>query len=61
MESQLYTLKDVIALTGYHHATIYRRMKAGRFPKPIKDGCSSRWPKEAFDEWRANLIKRQCE
>ena len=34
---------EVLKLTGYESRTFYRRIAAGRFPKPIRDGRMSFW------------------
>jgi len=34
---------EVLKLTGYENRTFYRRIAAGLFPKPIKDGRMSFW------------------
>ena len=57
MESLLYTIKDIQMLTQWNPSTIYRKIAKKEFPAPIKIGYSSRWPKEYFDAWRAQLIE----
>ncbi len=45
-------LKDVLEITGYSRAALYRELKRG-FPKPIKLGktrCIG-WPIEIIDHW----------
>lgn len=32
------TIGNVLAVTGWSHSTLYNRIKAGRFPAPMKDG-----------------------
>jgi len=34
---------EVLKLTGYKGRTLYRRIAAGLFPKPVKDGRMSFW------------------
>ena len=36
MESQILRCPDVVRLTGLSKATLYRAVKAGQFPAPIK-------------------------
>lgn len=36
-------LKRVLEVTDLSRPTIYREIKAGRFPKPVKIGTASRW------------------
>ena len=45
-------IKDVLQITGYSRAGLYRELKRG-FPKPIKLGktrCIG-WPIEVINEW----------
>lgn len=46
-----YIVKGVRDRVGLHPATIYAEIKAGRFPKPVKFGRSSRWPESEIDAW----------
>ena len=39
----LLTIKDVCTLLHRSKASIYRDIKAGEFPEPLKIGGSSRW------------------
>ncbi len=34
---------EVLNLTGYKDRTLYRRIAAGNFPAPVKDGRMSFW------------------
>lgn len=43
--------EGVRGLVGLHPATIYAEIKAGRFPKPVKLGRSSRWPESEIAAW----------
>lgn len=43
---QLLNVKEVAQFTRLHKSTIYRFVKEGKFPKPIKIGSASRWKKE---------------
>ena len=48
---RLLTVKDVLALTGYRsRTTLWRKVKAGGFPPPRKDGSAS-------VRWRASDVK----
>lgn len=50
-------LKDVLQITGYSRAGLYRELKRG-FPKPIKLGktrCIG-WPIEVINEWYENQL-----
>ena len=35
--------RNVMALSGWSHSTLYPRIAAGRFPRPRKDGRMSWW------------------
>ena len=39
MESQILRCPDVVKLTGLSKATIYRMMKTGEFPAPVRLGA----------------------
>jgi prophage regulatory protein len=50
-------IKDVLQITGYSRAGLYRELKRG-FPKPIKLGktrCIG-WPIEVINEWYQNQL-----
>lgn len=52
---RLLTVSDVLALTGYRsRTTLWRKVKAGGFPPPKKDGPAS-------VRWRASDIQRWIE
>ncbi|WP_245278318.1 helix-turn-helix transcriptional regulator [Ensifer aridi] len=45
-------LKEVVAITSVGTSTIYRWMKAGRFPKPRQFGLNCvRWRESEIQEW----------
>jgi len=49
--------EDVEALTGFKKAFIYREMKAGTFPQPIRIGEKAvRWVETEVREWIAACI-----
>ena len=44
--------KDIEQLTGLTHSTIYRLMRAGKFPTPLKIGERAvRWPEHEIKAW----------
>ena len=46
---------EVEAKTGLGRSTIYRLMRQGEFPTPIKIGPRAvRWPQSELDDWLAN-------
>ncbi len=50
-------LNDVLQITGYSRAALYRELKRG-FPKPIKLGktrCIG-WPIEVINDWYASQL-----
>lgn len=54
----LLRLPSVEAQTGLSKSEIYRRIKDGTFPKPIKLGARAvAWPSAQIDEWVKSLIE----
>lgn len=51
--ARLIRIKEVMQQTGLARATLYRRIKEGTFPKPVKLGSarSSGWIQSEVDEW----------
>ena len=51
-------LPEVVEITGLSRATIWRRVKVGEFPKPVRlGGLRSRsigWYESAIREWLEN-------
>lgn len=48
-------IASVAAATGLSVPTIYRRLRAGRFPKPIQfNARCNMWPAAAVQAWVAN-------
>lgn len=56
-------LPQVMARTGLSRSEIYRRVAAGRFPRPIKLGeRSSAWNSSEIDGWiQARISARDAE
>lgn len=54
---KLLTIKQVIDLTGFSRAHIYNLIAAGKFPRQIKSGKSSRW----IDSEIQNCIQKQMD
>lgn len=54
-----YLVKGVRDRVGLHPATIYAEIKAGRFPKPVKFGRSSRWVESEIEEWIAARVRER--
>jgi len=51
--------KGVRDRVGMHPSTIYAEIKAGRFPKPVKLGSSSRWVESEIDEYIAARMRER--
>jgi len=50
-----YRIRDVVRITALTRATLYRRIKAGRFPAPVHLGgrvCA--WSRAALQAWIAD-------
>lgn len=54
----LIRLAEVEAIVGFKKSKLYKLIQAGKFPKPRKNGMSSRWVKEEVEAWaEANWIE----
>lgn len=54
-QDRLLTLQEIIDKCRLCRSTIYRLMRAGRFPEPIRVGMRSvRWQESEIDEYLAN-------
>ena len=52
MESQILRCPDVVRLTGLSKATVYREIKAARFPEPLQIGPRAvGWRRDEIEEW----------
>jgi prophage regulatory protein len=47
----LLTLKELIMILKFKKSTIYKWIKEGKFPKPLKFGRSSRWTEVMIKEF----------
>jgi prophage regulatory protein len=56
---QLLDIQDVMARTKKKRTKIYEDIRAGKFPKPVKDGASSRWVEVEIDRHIQNLINQR--
>jgi len=50
-EEKFITLQDVVQIVGFKKSTIYKMIKKGVFPPPIKIGRSSRWKLSNIKKW----------
>ncbi|ELY2920577.1 AlpA family phage regulatory protein [Cronobacter sakazakii] len=51
MNEKLMPISAVTEVTGYATSTIYEWMREGKFPRPVKNGRSVRWPSSEVDAW----------
>lgn len=57
MEEALLRIAQVIGRTGMNRTGIYRGIKAGTFPRPVKLGPrASAWRRSEIDAWIADRI-----
>ncbi|MDK4680289.1 helix-turn-helix transcriptional regulator [Kingella negevensis] len=56
MEERLLNIKEVREKTSLSQATIYRKIRLNKFPKPVKlsESCS-RWKNSEIEQWIASL------
>lgn len=55
----LWRLPTVEAQTGLSKSELYRRIKLGTFPKPLKLGARAvAWPAASIESWVADLIRQ---
>ena len=45
------TIQEVAKVLAVSVMTIYRMMRRGEFPRPLKIGKCSRWKRETVDAW----------
>ena len=38
-----YSVGNVLAITGWSHTKLYKRIQSDQFPKPLKDGKINYW------------------
>ena len=51
---RLLRLSEVLTRTGLARTTIYRKMRDGSFPEPLKIGARAvRWPESEITAWLA--------
>lgn len=53
METKLLTMKEVTEIGIGSKSTIYKLLKNGDFPKPIKYGRYNRWSLSDIQDWIA--------
>jgi len=55
----LIRIKAVMVRTGIGRTSIYKRIKEGTFPAPVKIGNSSAWAESEIDKWVDNVILKK--
>lgn len=59
VSGQLWRLPKVQSVSGLSKTEIYRRIRAGAFPRPIELGArASAWSSLAIENWVETLIVR---
>ncbi len=49
----LLDVAQVAIMSGLHRATIFKLVSAGKFPRPVKLGRSTRWLRDELAAWFA--------
>jgi prophage regulatory protein len=56
---RLLKMKDVVAETSLHRATIYRRIAEGDFPRPVPIGGGRvAWPEREIEAWKQRQLEQ---
>ena len=48
---ELLEIKDVVKIVKFHRDWIYRNIRKGEFPPPVKINSASRWYRSDIDAW----------
>ena len=57
MVKKIYRLPEVMSLTGLSRSSIYLRISAQEFPKPIKIGRRAvGWSEDSLIAWQADIM-----
>lgn len=56
LDDQLVDMRFIMKLTGLTDKWIYKLIKDGLFPKPIKLGRCSRWLQSEVEDWLMQRI-----
>lgn len=59
METRLLRMPDVVRRIGLSRPTIYRMIKAGEFPRPVRQGRTSAWPSTEIDSYVNRCVKKR--
>ncbi|MGE8274028.1 helix-turn-helix transcriptional regulator [Stenotrophomonas sp.] len=57
--SRLLRRAEVLALVGMAKSTLYLRISAGTFPKPVHLGSSVRWVESEIDSWIQDQMEQR--
>ncbi len=59
MENQMLRAPEVMACTGLSRVTIWRRVRAGKFPAPLVLGENSiGWTAQSIEDWLESRPRR---
>jgi len=53
---RLLRLKDVLVAIGVRKSQLYKLIKEGSFPPPVKIGRASTWPESEVEVWIAKRV-----
>jgi len=56
MPGKFLNFKQVSDRVSLSRSPLYRRIREGKFPKPVKLGGMSRWVESEIDAWMAALV-----
>ncbi|MHC1660598.1 helix-turn-helix transcriptional regulator [Stenotrophomonas maltophilia] len=57
--SRLLRRAEVLARVGIAKSTLYSRISAGKFPKPVHLGSSVRWVESEIDSWIQDQMEQR--
>ena len=57
--SRLLRRAEVMARVGMAKSTLYLRISAGKFPKPVHLGSSVRWVESEIDSWIQDQMEQR--
>lgn len=57
--SRLLRRAEVLARVGMAKSTLYLRISAGKFPKPVHLGSSVRWVESEIDSWIQDQMEQR--
>jgi prophage regulatory protein len=52
---QLYRINQVCEITGIRPSTIYKLIREGKFPPPLKINTTSAWTSSSIGQWMDSL------